>query len=163
MSKRRVVSMAAVICMFAASATCRAEESTAALREAISSALAKQTAANVAGEDAEQLAHRFYTNDVVVIGEDEKQPSRGMAAAVKSVKDWNDYLGPGGQRKCRFDLEDPVVGNANTVSTFVVLNCKANPPKLTKDETVRQLFVWRKTSDGWRVAMEMWQSGGFGN
>ncbi|MDE1008802.1 MAG: nuclear transport factor 2 family protein [Paraburkholderia fungorum] len=162
MSKNRLVITTAMLCALFASAVCSADESTGSLRSAIASALSTQQAANAAGEDAAQLAHRFYTNDVVIIGEGETKPSRGMDAAVKAMVDWNDYLGPGGQKKCHFELEDPVVGSDSTVSTFVVLSCKANPPKLTKDETIRQLFVWKKTSEGWKVAMEMWQSGGFG-
>lgn len=162
MSKRRLLVTTAMIYALFASAVCNAEESRASLRSAIVSALRTQQAANAAGEDATQLAHRFYTDDVVIIGEGESRASRGMNSAVKAMADWNDYLGPGGQKKCHFELEDPVVGSDKTVSTFVVLSCKANPPRLTKDETIRQLFVWKKTSEGWKVAMEMWQSGGFG-
>lgn len=162
MSKSQVVGTAAMTFAFFVSATCSSQESAGKFRGEISIALAKQQAANEAGEDAAQLAHRFYTDDIVIIGEGDSEPSRGMDAAIKAMKDWNDYLGPGGQRRCQFRLEDPVVGSVNTVSTFVVLSCKANPPKLKKAETIRQLFVWKKMAEGWKVAMEMWQTGGFG-
>lgn len=151
-----------LITMLFAAPCAHAEQARTTLRAEIQDALTKQQAANADGLDAAGLARRFYTQDVVIIGEGEKAPSRGIDAAIKAMQDWNDYLGPGGQKKCTFELEDPVIGTGDTASSFVVLGCKANPPKLAKDEIIRQLFVWKRTPQGWRVALEMWQAGGFG-
>lgn len=162
MQKSAVIGIVLGVLGLLGSSTSNGEESPTDFRKSIELVLAQQQAANEEGESAEQLARRFYTDDVVIIGEGEQHPSRGIAEAVRAMKEWNDYLGPGGQKKCRFDLENPVVASGSTASTFVVLSCKANPPTLKKDEKIRQLFVWTKTPQGWKVSLEMWQSGGFG-
>ena len=87
-----------------------------------------------------------------------------MASSVKALDDWFAYLGPDGNKGCAFTVKDTVVSSdQNMASVFAVLNCKPNPPKLTTSETIRQLFVLKRTAQGWRVVREMWQAGGFGN
>jgi hypothetical protein len=123
--------------------------------------LAGQQQANASGMPAQALAERFYLPDATIIGEGEAAPRRGMAAAVVALREWNDYLGPGGQKGCQFTMQEPVVSDGRVAAAYAVLSCKANPPKLMKDETIRQLFVFKRTAAGWRVAHEMWQAGGF--
>ncbi|GAB2458202.1 hypothetical protein GCM10027082_05810 [Comamonas humi] len=123
---------------------------------------AGQQAANQRGASPPELAHRFYADNVTIIGEGEATPKRGMSDAIKALADWGDYLGPDGNKGCNFTLQEPVIATTHAASAFAVLHCEANPPKLEKAETIRQLFVLKKTSKGWRVVQEMWQSGGFG-
>ncbi|MCP2067569.1 UNVERIFIED_ORG: hypothetical protein J2Y84_002895 [Pseudomonas reinekei] len=123
--------------------------------------LAGQEKANAQGMSASDLAKRFYMPDVTITGEGEAQAKRGMEAAVTALQDWNDYLGPGGQKGCHFTMQEPVVSAGDMASAYAVLSCAPNPPKLEKGETIRQLFVFKRTSAGWRVAQEMWQAGGY--
>lgn len=123
--------------------------------------LAGQEKANAQGLSASDLAKRFYMPHVTIIGEGESEAKRGMEAAVKALQDWNDYLGPGGQKGCHFTMQEPVVSAGDMASAYAVLSCKPNPPKLEKGETIRQLFVFKRTPAGWRVAQEMWQAGNF--
>ena len=119
-----------------------------------------QDEANWNGETPEQLARRFYTEDVVIVGEGETSTQRGMKDAVSALVNWNEYLGPGGNNFCHFEVLEPVITSGDMASAFVTLSCKPNPPKTTKPESIRQLFVLRRTPQGWRVAQEMWENGG---
>lgn len=123
--------------------------------------LAGQQQANAQGMPELELAERFYLRDATIIGEGEDRAKRGMVAAVQALREWNTYLGPGGQKGCNFTLQEPVVSGGDMAAAYAVLSCKANPPMLDKAQTIRQLFVFKHTSAGWRVAQEMWQSGGF--
>ncbi len=122
---------------------------------------ADQDSANRAGQSTEALARRFYADDVVVSGEGEPGLQRGIKGAIDELGAWFDYLGPGGNKGCSFTVDKTIVSAPGMASAFVLLHCNANPPKLQKEETVRQLFVLRRTPQGWRVAQEMWQAGGF--
>lgn len=122
-----------------------------------------QDEANRNGATPEQLAHRFYTDDAVIIGEGETSVQHGMKDAVTALVNWNAYLGPGGNKACQFEVHDPIIASGDMASAFVTLSCKPNPPKTTKQETIRQLFVLKRTPQGWRVAQEMWEMGGFEN
>ncbi|MES4992506.1 hypothetical protein ACTJJ7_12055 [Phyllobacterium sp. 22229] len=152
-----VVMSAAITFAHAAEQPVATQTATAELRQFF----AGQDAANHNGASTEELVHRFYAGDATVIGEGAAGPTRGLAGAIKALTEWNDYLGPGGNKGCNFEIKEPVVASGQTASVFAELKCKANPPKLAKDETIRQLFVLKKTANGWRVVQEMWQSGGF--
>lgn len=124
---------------------------------------AGQDKANRDGLTTTELAKRFYTEDAIITGEGEAAPRRGIKGAVAALDEWFAYLGPGGNKGCNFTMQDGVVSSGQMAAVFVVLSCKPNPPKTDKQETIRQLFVLRRTPQGWRVAQEMWQAGGFGN
>ena len=123
---------------------------------------ADQDKANRDGLSTTELAKRFYTEDAVVIGEGEAAPKHGIKGAVAALDAWFAYLGPNGNKGCTFSVQDKVVTSGDMASVFAVLSCKPNPPKLEKAETIRQLFVLKRTAQGWRVAHEMWQAGAFG-
>ncbi|MFJ1472509.1 YybH family protein [Massilia orientalis] len=118
-----------------------------------------QDEANWSGATPEQLAHRFYTEDAIIIGEGETKTERGMKDAITALVNWNAYLGPGGNKACHFEVLDPIIASGDMASVFATLSCKANPPKREKPEAIRQLFVLKRTAQGWRVAQEMWQMG----
>lgn len=125
---------------------------------------AGQDQANRDGMTSTQLAERFYSEDVIITGEGDAGARRGLASSVKALDDWIAYLGPAGNKGCAFAVKDTVVSSdSNMASVFAVLTCKPNPPTLTKQETIRQLFVLKRTARGWRVFREMWQAGGFGD
>ena len=125
---------------------------------------AGQDQANRDGLTSTELAKRFYSDDVIITGEGDVAARRGIEASVKALDDWFAYLGPNGNKGCAFAVKDTVVSSdRDMASVFAVLTCQPNPPATTKEETIRQLFVLKRTADGWRVAREMWQAGGFGN
>lgn len=124
---------------------------------------AGQDQANRDGLSTTELAKRFYTEDAIITGEGDAAPRRGIKDAVSALDDWFAYLGPNGNKACAFTVQDTVVASGDLASVFAVLSCKPNPPKTTKEETIRQLFVLKRTPNGWRVAREMWQAGNFGN
>lgn len=123
---------------------------------------ADQDQANRDGLSTTELAKRFYAEDAIITGEGDAGPRRGVAASVKALDDWFAYLGPNGNKACAFTVQDTLVASGDLASVFAVLNCKPNPPKTTKEETIRQLFVLKRTPKGWRVVREMWQAGNFG-
>lgn len=131
----------------------------AQVKAEIEAALQSQERASAAGESVEQLSRRFYAEDVVLVGEGDAHVKRGMAAAIVELDEWTKSLGPQGEKDCHFHVEDPVIAARTTASAFVTLTCKSRPPYLKEDQTVRQLFVWQRTPQGWRVAMEMWENG----
>ncbi|MFD1768093.1 hypothetical protein ACFSAG_14710 [Sphingorhabdus buctiana] len=125
---------------------------------------ADQDQANRDGLTSTELAERFYSHDVIITGEGDVAARRGIEASVKALDDWFAYLGPNGNKGCAFAVQDTVVSSdRDMASVFAVLTCQPNPPATTKQETIRQLFVLKRTVHGWRVVREMWQAGGFGN
>ena len=153
--------------MCAASYSAAARDQASATRDAtaqeIRALFKSQDEANWNGATPEQLAHRFYTEDAIIIGEGEETTQRGMKDAITALVNWNEYLGPGGNKACQFNVLDPIMISGDMASTFVTLSCRPNPPKTTKQETIRQLFVLKRTPKGWRVAQEMWEMGGMEN
>jgi ketosteroid isomerase-like protein len=112
------------------------------------------------GADATTFVHKLYSDDVVMVGGSEGA-KHGTAAAIKEVQAWFDYMGPNGIKTCKYTIEDPVLASTTTVSSFLMLSCKANPPTLTKDVYYTEMYIWKKTSKGWQVALEMWAEGKF--
>ena len=113
------------------------------------------------GADGEELARMLYADKVTMIGEGEDKASRGMATAIVDSKGWLETLGPNGEKTCKYTIEEPVVASSTTFSSFLLLRCKANPPVLPQDEDLRMMYVWEKSSKGWRVVLEMWAPGKF--
>jgi ketosteroid isomerase-like protein len=111
------------------------------------------------GVDATTFVHELFTDDVVIVGE-HPGAQRGAQAEIESVQAWLDYLGPS-IKTCKWKIEEPVIASATTVSSFIVLSCKANPPSVPKDEVYTTLYIWKKYPQGWRVALEMWNPGQF--
>jgi ketosteroid isomerase-like protein len=109
----------------------------------------------------EELARMLYTDNVTMIGEGEDKASRGMDTAIADSKGWLESLGPHGGKTCKYTIEEPVVASSTTFSSFLLLRCKANPPVLPQDQDLRMMYVWEKTSKGWRVVLEMWAPGKF--
>jgi ketosteroid isomerase-like protein len=101
----------------------------------------------------------LYANDDRLTGEGEAASTRGMADTIKDVQGWMDSLGPGGTKGCKYTIVDPVVSSATTFSSFLLLRCKANPPVLATDQELRMMYVWKKEAQGWRVVLEMYESG----
>lgn len=152
------------LCLLPVAASARdasSNKSTAAVAQELRSFFAGQDQANRDGLNTTELAKRFYTEDAIITGEGDAKPRRGIEGAASALDEWFAYLGPDGNKKCAFTVQDTVVASGNLASAFVVLNCKPNPPKTTKEETIRQLFVLRHTPMGWRVAREMWEAGSF--
>lgn len=139
-----------------------AAKSTAEITRELRAFFASQDQANRDGLNTTALSKRFYAEDAVVIGEGDSGPRYGVQGGVVALDDWFAYLGPNGNKGCAFTVHDTAVTSGNLASVFAVLKCKANPPKLTKEETIRQLFVLKRTPEGWRVVREMWQGGDFG-
>jgi ketosteroid isomerase-like protein len=112
-------------------------------------------------EDATTLSKRLYADDVVMVGEGATLASRGMKAAIQDVQEWYDSLGPNGMKTCKYTIADPVVASSTTFSSFMLLHCAANPPKLPDGQDLRMMYIWKKGPKGWRVALEMYAPGKF--
>lgn len=129
-------------------------------REEIRAHVDSVQAAVMRGASAAQVAQLLYAPDVLVVGEKEAVPTRGMQAATKAVEaDWAG-LGPDGQKRCILSLgSDPGVGSDTVYAAFVTLHCEPNPPTSQEVSDFRTLFVWKKLPQGWRVALEQWGTG----
>jgi ketosteroid isomerase-like protein len=128
-------------------------------RGQIEAAISKLEKALARGESAEVISKMLYADDDLLTGEGEAGGTRGMTATIKDVQAWMDSLGAGGTKGCKYTLVDPVVSSATTFSSFILLKCKANPPVLKEDQNLRMMYVWKKLPQGWRVVLEMYESG----
>ena len=128
-------------------------------RSQIVDALHSLEGALARGDNATQISNMLYANDDRLTGEGEAASTRGMADTIKDVQGWMDSLGPGGTKGCKYTIVDPVVSSATTFSSFLLLRCKANPPVLATDQELRMMYVWKKEAQGWRVVLEVYESG----
>jgi hypothetical protein len=128
-------------------------------KEQIATALHSLEQALARGDSATQIANRLYASDDLLTGEGEPGGTRGMADTIKDVQGWMDSLGPGGTKGCKYTIVDPVVSSATTFSSFLLLQCRANPPVLKEDQVLRMMYVWKKLPEGWRVVLEMYAAG----
>jgi ketosteroid isomerase-like protein len=153
----RLKASAALLSCALAPLAAAAKVSTAAPEKAaIVRALGNLAAAFAAGESPEKIADMIYAPDIVILGEGTAPPLRGMPAALAEVRSFMDALGKTGERKCSYEVFDPVVASASTFSSLVTLHCNANPPSLPQDLDVRMICVWKKLPQGWRIVLEMW-------
>lgn len=127
----------------------------------ILSVLSKVEASLARGDSAAKISDLLYAPDVVLVGEGDTSASHGMKEAVVDVQAWLDSLGANGQKSCKFEVSEPIVASTTTFSSFVLLRCAANPPKLPQGQELRMVYVWKKLPRGWRVQLEMWASGKF--
>ncbi|WP_157035868.1 hypothetical protein [Sphingobium chungbukense] len=134
--------------------------SDAEITEGLRAFFASQDKANRDGLSTTELVKRFYAEDVIITGEGDAVPRRGIKDAVTALDDWFAYLGPNGNKGCEFSVQDSLVASGDLASVFAVLKCKPTP-KTKKEETIRQLFVLKRSPLGWRVVREMWQAGDF--
>lgn len=112
------------------------------------------------GDSPAQVAQLLYAPDIIMVGEGEAGPTRGMKAAIKALEDHWASLGPDGQKHCTLSLgSDPGVGSATTYAAFVLLHCEPNPPTIKEPSDFRTVYVWKKLPQGWRVAIEQWGAG----
>ncbi len=111
------------------------------------------------GDSAATMSRKLYAKDVLIIGEGEAHTTQGISDAAKDTQAFWDSLGPGGNKGCRFQMVDPSVHSRDTFTSFLLLNCKANPPTLAAPITVRLLYSWKKLPEGWRVVLETWGTG----
>lgn len=130
-----------------------------ATRTQIEASLKTLEKALVRGDSATAVSKLLYADDDLLTGEGEAGGTRGMAATIKDVQGWMDSLGPGGTKGCKYTIVDPVVSSETTFSSFVLLKCKANPPVLKADQELRMMYIWKKLPQGWRVVLEMYESG----
>lgn len=130
-----------------------------ATRTQIEASLKTLEKALARGDSATAISKSLYADEDLLTGEGETGGTRGMAATIKDVQGWMDYLGPGGTKGCKYTVVDPVVSSETTFSSFILLKCKANPPVLKADQELRMMYIWKKLPQGWRVVLEMYESG----
>lgn len=136
----------------------RAEMQTQA---AIEKVLRDTEAALARGDTATQVVHGLYADNVLITEEPPVVNLRGTAAAIEGVQAFLDALGPGGGKGCRYTVIEPVVASKTTFSSYLALNCAANPPVLPENMDLRMLYVWKRLPQGWRVVLEAVQTGKF--
>jgi ketosteroid isomerase-like protein len=112
------------------------------------------------GDSVEKVTKMLYTSDSLIL-EPGEPPSRGLQSALKAMQVWEDSLGPGGVKDCKFTVIDPVVSTSTTFSSFLYLTCKSNGVTTHKDMQLRLLYVWERRPEGWRVILESVQEGAF--
>jgi hypothetical protein len=112
-------------------------------------------------DNATTISELLYTHDAVLLGEGDTHAAHGWKATVEEVREWAESLGPGGEKTCKFKLVLPAVASATTFSSFILLHCDANPPKLPQAQDLRMMYIWKKLPQGWRVQLEMWAPGRF--
>jgi hypothetical protein len=115
----------------------------------------------VRGDSPTAIATMQYAPNVVIVGEGDKEPERGLKAAASALDAFVTSLGPNGQKSCRNELAEPTVASANTYASFLLIHCGANPPARPDPIDVRCLYVWQKLPQGWRVVLEQWGVGTF--
>ena len=148
---------AAIVANGAAADTAKSGDSKAEVIRAVRAA--EQLLAQ--GVDSKTFVHALYNDDVVMVGGDKPGAKHGSQAAISEVQAWFDYMGPHGIKTCKYTIEEPIIASATSVSSFLQLSCKANPPNVTTDQFYTEMYIWTKTAQGWRVALEMWAPGKF--
>ena len=113
------------------------------------------------GASAEKLVEMLYAENIVITEEPPVVNLRGTKQAIEGVQAFLDYLGPGGGKGCKYRLVEPYVASATTFSSYLALNCSANPPTMKENLDLRLLYVWKKLPQGWRVVLETVQTGMF--
>jgi len=132
---------------------------TSATRDQIAKALQVITDGVQNGDSAATMARKLYAKNILIIGEGEAHAAQGIDEAAQDTQAFWDSLGPDGAKSCKFQMVEPSVQSRDTYTSFLLLNCKANPPALTKAVTVRLLYSWKKLPAGWRVVLETWGIG----
>jgi ketosteroid isomerase-like protein len=112
------------------------------------------------GASAEAFVNAVYDDNVVMMG-GTPGAKKGKAAVLVEVKKWFDYMGPGGIKGCKYTMEQPAVVSATTYASFFNLHCEANPPYVKEAGDYSEMYIWKKTPQGWRIALEMWLEGAF--
>lgn len=110
------------------------------------------------GADGDTLTKMMYpsdSTDILIVGYG--PPQRGIESVKHSMEQWTDSLGPLPQRKCKFEVLDPVVATAVTLSAFTNLDCTENSNP--NGQSYHILYVWKKGRSGWRVVLEMVANG----
>jgi hypothetical protein len=131
----------------------------AATRTQIESALHAVEKLLARDASAEEIVGLLYADDALLTGEGAAGSFRGRAAVIEDVAEWKKGLGPGGSKTCKYAIVDPVVASKTVFSSFLLLTCKANPPVMPKDQTLRMLYTWTRLPQGWRVILEQYESG----
>ncbi|WP_395671692.1 hypothetical protein [Phenylobacterium sp.] len=112
------------------------------------------------GAPADVLTREMYTTDTVVTGYGVDAPRVGIAAEERAIAGFLDSLAAPGQRRCRFAVFGPVSASEGVIAAFTNLTCRgrgATSPE--PDQKYHVLYVFRKTTAGWRVSLEMFGGG----
>jgi ketosteroid isomerase-like protein len=130
-------------------------------REEIRATIEATQIAIANGVSPAEFSRMLYSPDIIEVGEGLQDPTIGIENATTAVADHWASIGPEGLKNCELSLADyPGVFSETIYASFVVLRCKANPPKVMEAQNIRCLYVWKKLPQGWRVAMFQW---GLGN
>ena len=129
-------------------------------RHQVEAAVNEIQAAVAGGQSAAKVAELLYTNDIIIVGEGGLPAARGKQAALAAMEAHWASLGPDGVKRCKLALaKDPGVASAETYASFFVLHCDPMSPSAEQIPDVRGIYVWQKTPQGWRVALEQWGIG----
>jgi ketosteroid isomerase-like protein len=130
-------------------------------QEAIWQVIQDVEAALQSGASAEKLVDMLYAENIMITEEPPVVNLRGTKQAIEGVQGFLDYLGPGGGKGCKYRMVEPTVASKTTFSSYLALNCSANPPAMKDNLDLRMLYVWKKLPQGWRVVLETVQTGMF--
>ncbi len=111
-----------------------------------------------AGATPAQFAELLYVPEVVVVGEGWPAAIRGLPQFMPSLTELLEGWGP--LPDLHFTVHEPVLASAASATT--IADVSVAPPRAgAASERYRIVYGWCRTTRGWRVALEMFQTGSF--
>jgi ketosteroid isomerase-like protein len=130
-----------------------AEEVPADARVGVEATLNKVNDLFAKGGSAQQVADVLYEDDLTVTGEGEKGLYPNLESFMKPLAGY--LTNP----TCRLTLADKIRHSGNLAVAWVQEHCDHHGAE--KAEDYRIMYVFRKSSKGWRTTMELFVSGTF--
>lgn len=128
------------------------DQNTAAARAGIDKTLAEVNRLLARGTDASEIADVLYDADLQIAIEGEEPFWSNLASFLPKLEE---YV----QAPCVLHAIDPIRATDTLAVAFIAETCPAAGD--APAENYRMLYVFRKTSRGWRVTMESATAGKF--
>ncbi len=110
------------------------------------------------GATAAEFASMLYAPDLIVVGEGWPRAIRGVQAFLPNLNALLQGWGPNAD--LTFRIVDPVIAGESMATTLVDVHV-APKGAMAAAEYYRVMYAWMRTTNGWRVAAEMYTSGSF--
>jgi ketosteroid isomerase-like protein len=130
-----------------------AEEAPAGARAGVQATLTRVNELFAKGGSAQEVADVLYEDDLTVTGEGEKSLYPNLKSFMQPLAGY--LTNP----TCKLSLVDKIRHSGNLAVAWVHEHCDAHGAE--KAEDYRIMYVFRKSSKGWRATMELFVSGTF--
>lgn len=117
-------------------------------------ALASEIAA---GATAERVADLLYADNACVVGRDMPAAVRGRGACIELLREVLGYWGV--RPELRYTIANPAVVNSQQATIMVRIDIRGDRPEVAS-LTYRVMYAFERREAGWRVVLEMYDSGG---